>query len=154
MAEDDDTGGRREHRPAAAGGWSRKIGGAPAWVWALGAGAAAGVVWFFYRRNKSVAGSQAAATDTTGDQARTTIVPPDYGRAGLSQSQFEQLLAAIQGLYGPASTNPPTDKTTLPAPIDHPVVPPRATAPTHRPTFPGQPVGTEMGGETGIYTPY
>lgn len=111
-----------ETPPAGGGGFSRKVAGAPLWVWAVGGGAVLGLVWMVVRRNKSTAGSQAAASDTTstGDQTNPTTIlgPSDYGRGGLSEAQFEQLLAAIQSLQGPTSTPPVI--STQPQPIDKP----------------------------------
>lgn len=149
-------GDEREKKPAAGGtGFSRRIGGAPAWVWAVGAGAVAGLIWF--ARRKSSAGSDAgtAVSDQTGtgDSVPTTIVP-QYG--GMAEAQFEQLLAAIQALHGPSST--PVDKVTLPSPITSgsPYVPPERTyhpVPVDRSSGTG-PNGSRMGSESGIYTQY
>lgn len=131
-----------ERRPAAGGsGFSRRVAGAPLWVWAVGLGTVAGVVWVFRRRSASVNASQAAAgASSTGDQAQTSIIPSDMPYGGLGEAQFEQLLAAIQSLQGPAST----PVTTLPGP-GRPVI-----APPSQIYHPRPHVGPAMSAETAV----
>lgn len=102
-----------EHKPAAAGGsgFSRRIGGAPAWVWAVGAGAVAGLVWFARRKASA---TQTAAQDQTGttDGTVPTTIVPQYG--GIAEAQYEQLLAAIRALQGAPSLDPGVPLSDLP----------------------------------------
>lgn len=87
-----------------------KLGPLPRWVWALGAGGLIGLLWVWRSRSSStpapVATSADASADTEGDPDPTTIVP--YPSGGIGDDQFQQLLAAIRGLYGPGSAPPPS----------------------------------------------
>lgn len=102
------------------GGLTHKLGPLPMWGWALVLGGAVGIVAFLRRRNSSGSGSDTTDTSaqTGTDQVPTTIVPYNQG---LSEAQWQQLMAAIRGLYGQPSdggddTPPPDTQTDLPAP--------------------------------------
>lgn len=84
--------------PAKGGGLSRKLGPLPVWAWvALAAGG--GIVYFLWKRK-----SAASATGTDNTAADVSANTSDM----LSESQYENILAAIHDLQGPASVPPAT----------------------------------------------
>lgn len=89
-----------------------KLGPFPRWAWALGAGGLIGLLWIWRSRSSTPAPvtTSADASDTPGDPSPTTIVP--YPSGGIAEDQYEQLLAAIRALQGPASTTPSSTGTT------------------------------------------
>lgn len=127
-----------EPAPGGGGGLNHKLGPLPVWLWAVLAGAGLGGIWFLRSRNSAAAQPANAADATADDTNRTTIVPSID--AGLSESQWQQLMNAIRGLYGQNSAPPPPDDTPPPDHINNgipPAVPggsihvtPPATSPT------------------------
>lgn len=134
MAEEDEEGG------AGGGTGKRRALSLPTWAWAVIVGGGAAVLW--YVRNRRSASSDTTATaptsnaDSTGDQQ--DIIPLEQG---LSESQYEALLAAIQKLQGPPSTGLGGQTTTFPGQINGPGpvhVPVPTPAPAHTISAPTQ----------------
>lgn len=115
MAEDDGGGG------APKGG---KLFGLPRnQVYIGGAVVVAAVGYFIWSKKQAAA----ATTDTTGTTDSTTdpttIVPvPSGSDNGITTSEFDQLLAAIEGLQGPPSTAPGSPPVAPAAPPSGPPV--------------------------------
>lgn len=133
-----------EKEPTGRGsGMSRKVGGAPIWLWAVGLGGVAGLVWLARRRSSAAAGSAADASAADPDGQTSTIVP-QYG--GLAEAQYANLLAAIQSLQG-APSQPLLPGSFQPAPVDaRPIAAPPPGV--HRRVVSGIPVAS---GETGVH---
>jgi hypothetical protein len=119
------------HKSGGGTGLAKKIGPAPMWLWAVGLGGVAGLVWF-WRKSKSSGDTTAADSSASGsgDTSPTAIVPINQG---LSEDQTEDILGAIHKIHGPPSDDDDDDDdkppviSTLPAPVDHkpPVVKPK-----------------------------
>jgi hypothetical protein len=99
----------------------------------LGAAAAGGVLWFWWR-NRSA--NQTSANDTSGDTSSTDTSAYDQGLAdaqngavtpypvgGLTEAQLEALEASIAALHGPPSPAPGGTGGTGHPPIGHPPIP-------------------------------
>lgn len=109
----------REQRTAPKGGGAglnKKLGPLPVWAWAVGGGALAAVAWKWWTGRKSKAGTSGSSAPTLGtqsinacyDQYGNTVPCQGYTAA----SQYDTLLAAIQGLQGGQGTSVPTTSTT------------------------------------------
>jgi len=121
------------------GGISKKVMGAPMWIWAVGIGGMAGLV-YFWRRNKSSADTTSADSSSTGatESSNTSLVPIN---AGLSEDQTQDILDAIHKIHGPPSDDdddddddkPPGGPSTLPAPVKKPPIPKPKPGPKPKP---------------------